>query len=98
MSDSNPAAGPPISREHAALLRHANIRWIPGPCGAPGLDPKRPYGNSDVTETVHEILAGGYPTGDLPEDVKDQYRELHRGTEQALRDLIEWALGGHFDA
>ena len=39
------------------------LDWLPWEYGAPGLDPKRPFGNSDVEGDVLELL-GCSPEGD----------------------------------
>jgi len=47
-----------------------------------------------VAADIHEILTGTrIDADDLSDAQVDRYLELHRGTEQALRDLIAWALG-----
>lgn len=41
---------------HLALLRRACWDWNECEYGAPSMDPKRPYGNSDVEDDLAEIL------------------------------------------
>ena len=45
-----------IKKEHLKLLKNFNVGWDEGEFGAPGIDPKRPYGNSDVHLDMIEIL------------------------------------------
>lgn len=41
---------------HLKLLRRACIDWDDSEFGAPCIDPKRPYGNSDICQDMIEIL------------------------------------------
>lgn len=45
-----------IKPEHLRLLQHAYTGWDDCEFGAPEIDPKRPYGNSDVYQDMIEIL------------------------------------------
>jgi hypothetical protein len=45
-----------VTEDHLKLLRRAYIGWDDCEFGAPGIDPKRPYGNSDVIGDIAEIL------------------------------------------
>ncbi len=46
-----------VTENHLKLLRHARLHWDYGEgYGAPAIDPKRPYGNSDVELDIAEIL------------------------------------------
>lgn len=47
-----------VTEDHLKLLRHIRgVRWDPGEgFGAPFINSKRPYGNSDVPRDVAEIL------------------------------------------
>ncbi len=45
-----------LTDEHVKLLRQANVSWDGCEFGAPGIDPKRPYGNGDVHSDIVEIL------------------------------------------
>lgn len=42
--------------EYLRLLRRAHIWWDQLEFGAPGIDPKRPYGNSNVFADIAKIL------------------------------------------
>ena len=47
-----------VTEDHLKLLRHAcYVYWDPGEgYGAPAINPKKPYGNSDVPQDVAKIL------------------------------------------
>lgn len=71
-----------VRPEHLILLRNANVSDAGSYTGTPGLDPKRPFGNSDIEADMLELL--------LP-DLYARYRsELDTGDE----DLAEEMLGG----
>lgn len=74
-----------LKEEHVKLLRHACTSWNYCETGAPGIDPKRPYGNSDVPGDIARILG----LEDLSDwegdyDRREQLLVLHRETETAL--------------
>lgn len=78
--------------EHLTLLRNACWEWQDCETGAPAMDPKRPYGNSNVPRDVAEILEWDFdPDEDLPEDIEEAAMALHRETETAL-EVITCAL------
>lgn len=45
-----------VTDEHLRLLRRTHVSWDSAEFGAPGLDPKLPYGNSNVFGDIAEIL------------------------------------------
>ena len=45
-----------LTEDHIKLLRAANISWQNAEFGAPCVDGKRPYGNSNVIKDLIEIL------------------------------------------
>jgi hypothetical protein len=83
-----------LKPEHVKLLRRANVGWEDGEAGAPGLDTKRPYGNSDVFRDMYEIL--GEKMIGWGQDGWECWREanekrmlaLHRETESALSVIL----------
>lgn len=81
--------------EHILLLRNAYVSWHDAETGAPSIDPKRPYGNSDVEGDVLNLLK------EFPDDPGDETREaqfteaqlrkaakLHKETEMALQVVL----------
>lgn len=45
-----------VKPEHLLLMRRFCVGWNDCEFGAPEIDPKRPYGNSDVLQDMLEIL------------------------------------------
>jgi hypothetical protein len=48
-----------VTEQHLALLRRAWVTWEYIEFGAPAIDGKRPYGNSDVLRDIAEALGDG---------------------------------------
>lgn len=66
------------------LLQNAYVRWEDIEYGAPAIDGKRPYGNSDVTSDIIKIVFGEIPE-EAQEALTDYARQLHKETETALQ-------------
>jgi hypothetical protein len=49
-----------LTENHLKLLQKMWVGWSTCEFGAPEIDPKRPYGNSDVIGDIHEILTDTY--------------------------------------
>lgn len=83
-----------VTEQHVALLRRAYVWWNDMETGAPAIDPKRPYGNSDVAGDVREILGleEQYPLdeewGEMPDAAWDELMDIHFGTELALQVFL----------
>lgn len=45
-----------LKQEHLDLLKQVNIGWNECEFGAPEIDPKRPYGDSDIENNIAEII------------------------------------------
>ena len=45
-----------ITDKHIKLLKRMNVDWWSCEFGSPAIDPKRPYGNSDVIDDMAEII------------------------------------------
>lgn len=75
---------------HLKLLRRSNIQWNEAETGAPGLDPKRPYGNSDVARDIAEIAGLNLKDYEnyLPEDLERRLLDLHKETQTALQIVL----------
>lgn len=66
-----------VTNEHLQLLANSYVYWDDCEFGAPGIDPKRPFGNSDVEKDYEEIT--GKPYNDVV------YKQL----ETCLQILID---------
>jgi len=70
------------------------VDWWDAETGAPGINPKRPYGNSSVEEDVCRILTGetigrvDSKRQDLIDEEKKKYFQLHTETETALQIVL----------
>jgi hypothetical protein len=79
-----------VTDEHLRLLRRAYISWDETEFGAPGINPKRPYGNSDVFTDIAEILEvpdGEWMDADeeLTPDAEWRFLRLHVETAIVLQ-------------
>lgn len=78
-----------LTQEHVKLLRRANVMWYDCETGAPGLDCKRPYGNSDVEGDVCNILGWSKEDGDgYSQEQRDKASLIHKETETALSVVL----------
>lgn len=58
-----------LKEEHLKLLKNMRVRWNDSEFGAPAIDCKKPYGNSDVHEDMAKILG--------IEGFEDSNEEIH---------------------
>ena len=83
-----------LTKDHIKLLRRFQVGWQDCETGAPEIDPKRPYGNSDVENDIHEILTGetigctDSKRDELTEKETDKYSKLHREMGNALQIVL----------
>lgn len=80
-----------LTEDHLKLIRRMYVGWCNIESGAPEIDPKRPYGNSDVYFDMAKIL--GIPfdrESDTPfsAEVEKRFRLLHRSMETALQIVL----------
>lgn len=76
-----------VTDAHVKLAQRMTVRWWGAEFGAPGIDPKRPYGNSDVIGDILNIL--GLPEPDeIPETLADYCTQLHRSMQTALQVFL----------
>jgi hypothetical protein len=80
-----------ITKEHLQLLKQMYVDWDDCEYGAPAINPKRPYGNSDVENDIAEII--NYPkkgNWDKEEEMRNEKAEeelyyLHRQMQIVLQ-------------
>lgn len=85
-----------VADHHIALARHANMTWhADGSSGGPGLDRKRPYGNSDWHEDVAEMVEGAFLNAmgpgarqDYIEANAERWERLHAETAIAIQVIL----------
>ena len=88
-----------LTADHLTLLQNMYVEWWDAETGAPGIDPKRPYGNSNVEADIAFML--GWVKSRYEEEETDEIRELynkamklHEETETALQICL---LTGKFE-
>lgn len=81
-----------IRKDHLKLLKRMFVGWQDCETGAPAINPKRPYGNSDVEYDIVEILGwrpdGGHENCDVGEyhyKVIERAQKIHREMELVLQ-------------
>jgi hypothetical protein len=84
-----------LTEQHIKLIQNMYISWWDAEYGAPGVDPKRPYGNSYVDGDLAEILGvvgtehdADYDEPQLSEDQLADLARIHRETETALQIIV----------
>lgn len=71
-----------LTDEHLILLKNMCVDWNDSEFGGAEIDPKRPYGNSDVEDDIRSILKD--------KKLSDtQCYELHRQTKTALQIFLQ---------
>lgn len=83
-----------LTQNHLKLIRHFNVSWQDAETGAPSIDPKRPYGNSNVPNDIHQILCGesigrvDSKRDQLTKEEQRRYLKLHREMDVALEIVL----------
>jgi hypothetical protein len=77
-----------VTETHLKLLRLANVCWSEVEFGAPEINGKRPYGNSNVLADVAEVIRPDIAVGD-PDLIYD-YAEEHE--DELARLHVETAI------
>lgn len=90
-----------LKEEHIKLLSNSYVAWNQGysEFGAPCIDSKRPYGNSDIIGDIYQILEGkrldenelekqGIDYCDFCDKLYEDYKKLHEETETALQIIL----------
>lgn len=82
-----------IKPEHIKLLVRANWQFIDCEYGAPAIDCKRPYGNSDVEEDIANILGwklfeNKYGEKQISKEQSDTARKLHKELVEVIPEII----------
>lgn len=78
--------------DHIKLLQRMYVGWEDCEYGAPAIDCKRPYGNSDVPGDIAEILGWRYdPEDDMfdYDGMHDAARKIHEEMQTVLQILVK---------
>ena len=82
-----------INSNHLELLSQLRWEWDDCEYGAPAVNPKRPYGNSDVEEDIAEILGWDIGENGLTEFQQQTAYELHSDLLKVIPKVISEYLG-----
>ena len=77
-----------LTQDHIKLLQRAYVRWEDCEFGAPAIDCKRPYGNSNVYHDITEILDYPYDDEDDAANDYETLRRIHEETQTALQIFL----------
>ncbi len=78
-----------ITQDHIKLLQRMCVSWWGCEFGAPSIDCKRPYGNSDVISDICKILGWDYDLNDPRSDsVIAHAMKIHREMETVLQIIV----------
>ncbi len=83
-----------LKQIHLDLLKNMYVSWDDCEFGAPEIDPKRPYGNSDVYTDIAEIIQlpkkdnWDYKEEDWTEETADMMEDLHKQMEVVLQIIL----------
>jgi hypothetical protein len=78
-----------LTAEHLELARRMYVEWDNCEYGAPAINPKRPYGNSDVEGDIAEILGWAWEdTDERAQAESERARAIHCEMETVLTILL----------
>lgn len=72
-----------ITEDHLKLIEHMYVSWWDCEYGAPGVDPKRPYGNSFVEGDIANIL--GWRIDENDDSYYREAEKIHREMQTVLQ-------------
>lgn len=87
-----------VTHEHIKLLQRMYVGWQNCEYGAPEIDPKRPYGNSDVQSDIIKILEWdkgptckncGESMQQDREQLEDKASKIHKDMKTVLQILLQ---------
>jgi len=89
-----------VTDQHIKLISNMNVSWDGCEFGAPAIDCKRPYGNSEVFGDIAQIL--GFITEDelrsenseeiiekLVDEFEEEFIQLHEDCQTVLQILVD---------
>lgn len=81
-----------LTADHLKLLRNANWFWSNVEYGAPAMNDKRPYSNSDVTGDINDLLRWGiFPDPDkgYPTQIRELAKKIHMQLLLAIEVIFQ---------
>lgn len=72
-----------VTEDHLKLTKRMNVGWCGDEFGAPEIDPKRPYGNSNVLDDIADIL--DYDNAELSPEAESRLMLIHQETKTVLQ-------------
>lgn len=83
-----------LKQYHLDLLKETIIDWDDCEYGAPSINCKRPYGNSDVEDDIAEIIKmpkkNNYDTNEemWNDEAQEKLQDIHKETQIALQIIL----------
>lgn len=77
-----------ITDAHIKLAKAMYVSWDDCEFGAPSIDCKRPYGNSDVVGDILRILGLPYDDEEENESLRDYAIKIHESMKTALQIFL----------
>lgn len=82
-----------VTENHLKLAKKMYVLWSPyGRFGAPCIDPKRPYGNSEVFEDIAEVIGMKQPDYEEDEDWTDDQARTLLGFHEDMKKVLQIAI------
>ena len=81
-----------ITENHLKLLKRANVSWEHCEFGAPSIDCKRPYGNSNVYSDIAHIIGIELKSNDWTDEQVNGMNEIHKETQIVLEIILATGL------
>lgn len=78
-----------VTENHLKLLRRMYVVWNGAETGAPSIDPKRPYGSTDVAGSVAVVIGDLWDEDEATaEDLAERYLGLHGDMDVVLQVVL----------
>lgn len=85
-----------LKPQHITLLKNAHVSENEIEFGAPSIDPKYPYGDSQVIQSMIQLLLPepewpNFEEGEISEDLAEEMYQLHRELQTALKIALKFS-------
>lgn len=81
-----------VTENHLKLLRRSYVSWESCEFGAPSIDCKRPYGNSNVYTDIAKIIGIELKGNDWTDEQINIMNKIHKETETVLQIILVTGL------